>query len=123
MKIEHTIKRIRELRNYSQEYMAENLGISQVTYSRIETGQTQLNTRRMQQIAKVLEIDLIRLFSFDERVLFNKDKSTKREHINTCNKSCLEETGRIALLFHITQLENELKALKVILGLQESSGV
>jgi len=59
------------LRNYSQEYLADRLGISQVSYSRIEKGQTKLDLERMQQIAAVLEVDPMMLLSFDESFVFN----------------------------------------------------
>jgi len=121
MEIELIIKKLRELRNYSQEYMAENIGVSQVTYSRMETGQTKLNISRMQQIAEVLEIDLIRLFSFDEDEIFCKTTPSQRKHISTCDRNCFGEAGRNALVFHIIQLENQLKALRAILGLQENN--
>ena len=37
------IKRIRKIRGFSQTYMAQNLGISQRAYSKIELNETQLN--------------------------------------------------------------------------------
>ena len=54
MEIGFKIKKIRELRNYSQEHMAEKLGISQVSYSRVESGQTKMDLKRLHDIAKVL---------------------------------------------------------------------
>jgi len=59
MEIGHKIRKIRELRNYKQEYMAEKLGISQVSYSRIESGQTKLDLRRLQNIAKILAVNQV----------------------------------------------------------------
>lgn len=71
MEIGYKIKKIREIRNYSQEYMAERLGISQVAYSRLETGKTKFDLNRMQDIASILEIDPVFLLTFDESVVFN----------------------------------------------------
>ena len=38
------IRMIREIRNLSQEYMADQLGIKQNSYSKIENNQTKLTT-------------------------------------------------------------------------------
>jgi transcriptional regulator with XRE-family HTH domain len=71
MEIGYKLKKIRELRNYSQEYLAEKIGISQVAYSKIESGRTKLGFDRLREIAGVLEVDPIMLLSFDESVVFN----------------------------------------------------
>ncbi len=56
--------KIRKRRNemqYSQEYMASQLGISQPAYANLENGETKLSTKRLEKIAKILEVDLIDL--------------------------------------------------------------
>ena len=50
------IKMIRELRNYSQEYVAERVGIKQNSYSKIELNQTKLTAEMLQKIADVLQV-------------------------------------------------------------------
>ena len=47
---------IREIRNLSQEHMADRLGIKQNTYSKIENNQTKLTTEMLQKIADVLQV-------------------------------------------------------------------
>lgn len=71
MEIGHKIKKIRELRNYTQEYMADQLKISQEGYSKIEANRTKVSLERVEQIAKILKIDFFDLVSFDEKVVFN----------------------------------------------------
>ncbi|WPU99082.1 helix-turn-helix transcriptional regulator [Mucilaginibacter sp. cycad4] len=51
----------RQLKNYSQEYMAFMLEISQPAYSKIERGETDLSLRRVYEIAEILEIDPFKL--------------------------------------------------------------
>ena len=63
MDIARNIKQIRELKNYTQEYMAEQLGISQPSYAKIEQGITELKIDRIQQIANILEVDLSTLLN------------------------------------------------------------
>ncbi len=77
MEIGYKIKKVRELRNYKQEYMAEKLGISQVSYSRVENGLTKLDLNRLSDIAHVLDVDPIFLLSFDESFI-----------LNNCNQCC-----------------------------------
>ncbi len=50
------IRRQREHLNYSQEYVADRLNISQSGYSKIEQGASSINVERLYQIAEVLEI-------------------------------------------------------------------
>ncbi len=65
------IKKLRELRNYTQEFMADKLGMSQTGYSNIERDETDISLSRLQQIAKVLEIKLQDLLGFDEKMMFS----------------------------------------------------
>ncbi len=50
------IKKIRELRNLTQDHMADKLGISQSAYSKLETDETTISQERLVQIAKALDI-------------------------------------------------------------------
>jgi transcriptional regulator with XRE-family HTH domain len=58
MNIGNNIKQIRELKKYSQEYVAQELGISQSSYARIENGTVIPRIDRLQRIAEILEIDV-----------------------------------------------------------------
>ncbi len=64
------IRKIRGLRDYSQEYMGQKLGISARGYGGIETGETPLTMERLEKIAEILEVDVPQLLSFDEKMLF-----------------------------------------------------
>lgn len=56
-----TIRKRRELRNYTQEYLALKLNISQNAYSKIELGYTKITLERLFQIADILQYDVIDL--------------------------------------------------------------
>ena len=60
-RITDNIRALRESRNYSQEYMAGRLYISQNTYSKLELGYTALTLERVILIAGVLNVDIISL--------------------------------------------------------------
>lgn len=65
------IKKVRELKGLKQEYMAEVLGISQPSYSKIETDEVSVSPERLEQIAKVLQVTVQDILAFDERIFFN----------------------------------------------------
>lgn len=61
------IKKYRELRNYTQAYMADRLDISQNTYSKIETGGIKLTVERLKQIADILEVPIESMLTNDNQ--------------------------------------------------------
>jgi len=60
-----TIRKFREYRNYSQEYVARKMGISQNAYSKIENNITQLTVNHVKQISQILEVPVIDLLKDD----------------------------------------------------------
>jgi transcriptional regulator with XRE-family HTH domain len=56
-----SIRKKRESKNYTQEYLAYKLNISQNAYSKIELGYTKITVERLFQIAQVLEISAVDL--------------------------------------------------------------
>jgi transcriptional regulator with XRE-family HTH domain len=67
------IRKLREFRNYTQDYLAAKLQISQNAYSKIELGYSNITLTRLINIAEILETDLVDLISLDtESVLQQK---------------------------------------------------
>jgi len=62
-KVAANIKNARLYRNYSQDYLAMKLKISQNAYSKIELGYTRVTMQRLFVIAEVLEIDAAELIT------------------------------------------------------------
>jgi transcriptional regulator with XRE-family HTH domain len=54
----HIIKRYREIKNYSQKYVAAKMGISQNAYSKIENNITQLTVHHVKELSKILEVSV-----------------------------------------------------------------
>ena len=48
-------------KDYNQEYMAEELGISQSAYSKIERGETEITVSQLRKIATALGLTLLDL--------------------------------------------------------------
>lgn len=52
------IRKYRELKNYSQKYVAGKMSISQNAYSKIENNQTQLTVHHVKQLAEILQVPI-----------------------------------------------------------------
>lgn len=104
------IRVLREMKGYSQDFMAEKLNISQKQYSRIESGNAKLDVDRLKQISEVLEIDPSILLN-DDTVTFNNFKKSNNlannfgniyissekyiEHLTEENKYLKEQNERL----------------------------
>ncbi len=61
-KIGEKIRSIRAGKGYSQANIAEDLDITPGAYAKIERGETDANTSRLLQIAKILEVNITEFF-------------------------------------------------------------
>ncbi|TDS54598.1 helix-turn-helix domain-containing protein [Myroides indicus] len=115
--VEEKIRNIRELKNYTQEYMAEQLGMTQAAYSKIENGSTRLTMSKLEDIAKVFEMDVSDLVAYDTQGIFNSFNTIKESNINSNITKSDEETlkklyeDKIILLEKL--LHNSEKELKI----------
>jgi transcriptional regulator with XRE-family HTH domain len=80
MLIGDKIKSIRELKNYTQEYIADQLGITQAGYSKIEKGKTSLSLEKLEQLAVILELPLENIINFEIQGYFNQKSNTHAGH-------------------------------------------
>jgi transcriptional regulator with XRE-family HTH domain len=70
--VAYNIRKIRELRDYSQDYLAAKLNISQNAYSKIELGYSDITLNRLFNISTILEVELIDLINLDSNELIQK---------------------------------------------------
>lgn len=66
------IRMHRDLKGFSQEYMAQELGINQSSYAKIEKETTKLTVERLQRIAEVLDVEVSSLLSSSKQNIFNQ---------------------------------------------------
>ena len=71
------IRKVREFRHYTQDYLAAKLGISQNAYSKIELGYSKITLDRLFQIGEVLEVDVIQLIAFDQAEFVRNGTASK----------------------------------------------
>jgi len=65
-KIALNMRNGRLMRNYSQEYMALQLHISQNAYSKMEIGRTRITVESVFKVAAVLELDIYTLMDIKQ---------------------------------------------------------
>lgn len=70
MDIGNNIKKVRELRNYTQQYMAEMLSMTPAGYSKIERDEVNLTIDKLEKISDILKVSPKNLLEFDERIFF-----------------------------------------------------
>lgn len=63
MKLNDKIRALREINNWSQEEMANQLAMSKSSYSKLERGESKLHITRLEQIAKIFNIDVMELMN------------------------------------------------------------
>ena len=80
-KIYKAIKSIRELKNYTQDYMAFELEISQAAYYKIESGKTLLTYQKLENIARIFKVSITDIINFNSDVHIGLYKE------NSCNIS------------------------------------
>lgn len=80
------IKQKRKERGFSQDYMANQLGITTSAYSKIERGETRIDIDRLRQLSETLKTDVIDLLS-DENVViaYNGDHSVNGYNATQAN--------------------------------------
>ena len=74
------IRKIRELKGFSQDYMSQKLNISQRQYSRIEKNETEVALSKLQTISEILEVTTQQLLGFDEKFIFQNCENACGTH-------------------------------------------
>src|SRR5690606_18352355 len=106
------IKKIRETKGISQEYMAMELGISQSTYTKVERGEVNLYVDRLLKIAKVLDVGLSKIFDEDASNVFNVNSYDSSSNTNLQVVENLYNDNKDVLNKLQNVLEEENKHLK-----------
>ena len=70
MNVHEKIRKLRETKHWSQEEMAERMSMSLNGYAKIERGETKLHLDKLEQIAQILDIDIVELINSGERNVF-----------------------------------------------------
>lgn len=63
------IKMMREMNQWTQEEVAEKLGMSTTGYAKIERGQTNVSVEKLKQIAQIFNINIAQLLDNNEKLV------------------------------------------------------
>ncbi len=112
------IRKVREIKNFSQEYVANKLSISQSAYSNIENGKTSITNENLTAIATVLDVTPEVIEGFNDQVVFNS--CSQSGYINTNNIT--NPIEKIESLYEevISQLKERIRNLEEIIALKDS---
>ena len=70
MKIGEKIRKMRDLKGLSQDNMAHSMGISTSAYGKIERDETEITLSKLEEIARIFQVNLIDILKFDEQSVF-----------------------------------------------------
>jgi len=105
------IRLLRHQKGWSQEDVAKRLDISIPAFSKIETGITDINLSRLEQIATLFEMGVVQLLTFNET---EQDQKFASE-LESINKRLMDrETEVIELQKKVIELFEELRHKKEI---------
>lgn len=113
------IRLLREIHDYTQEYVAGRLDISQNTYSMLEKGETKLTVDRLGKLAELYEMDIADLLKTTEQTIINKvtnndNSSSHHQHQQVTFYSFPEEERKVYLTA-IKNLESQVALLQATL--------
>ena len=107
------IKKLRELKNFTQSHVATELGITQSAYSKIELGETEVSYSKLNKIAEVFGMSPEDIMTFNEQMIFNV------MHNQTGNGFVINkgftENEKVLYEDQIAQLKDEIVYLKKVL--------
>ena len=101
-------KKLRTLRaekGYTQEKIADMLGIPQATYSNLENNKGKVDLKLLEKVANVFEIDMVELLKNESLIFYNQENSGGQNGliINQLSEKLIE------------QYEERIKELKEII--------
>lgn len=120
-----TIRELREQHHWTQEQMAEKLGITRNGYAKIERGESIPNLERLDKIADILGIKVIELLKLDNKnIICQISENHSNNHYNS-DQSLVSEIEKLKLIIAhkdelLAQKDEYIQALKQIAYLNNS---
>jgi transcriptional regulator with XRE-family HTH domain len=105
-----TLRILREVNNYTQEYVAEKIGVDQSTYSKIERNPKNLRTDQAEKLAELYDVSLSDVITGGVSIAFSNNTIDKGyvHHLHEAEQS---ETIN-AHLSEIKSLKEEIEYLR-----------
>ncbi|OOF45219.1 hypothetical protein BKK51_07250 [Rodentibacter trehalosifermentans] len=124
MKVNETIRTMRELNQFTQEEMAEKLGITPNSYSKLERGISKISLERLEQIAQIFNINVSELYATKEKGFYYFLSEHNGSNYYSNDQTLLSYNKELEIrLKHkneiIEKLNDEIQSLKKIISLLE----
>lgn len=105
--MEHVLERIKEIRKlkgYSHEYIAHELDISQVAYSKLEKNETKLTVERLYKLAEIMEAPITDFLDVKPNNVFHQNNNNRgtfigNQDIQNMYQENREKTEKIIALY------------------------
>ena len=127
MNINDKVRMMRELRDWSQEEMAQKLGMSTNGYAKIERGEVRLNIPTLEQIAAVFGMNLLDLMAISDKsiVYLVNENSTHRSNYYSAPQDLVQELEKTRLMLShkdelLAQQASEIKSLKMLVEILQA---
>ncbi|WP_264530670.1 helix-turn-helix domain-containing protein [Flavobacterium sp. N502540] len=117
--IGENVRKIRIIKGYSQQYVADLLEMSQAAYSDMERGKTKISFEKLQKISLALNLHMNYIVNFHENKLFSSNLITNKEEINELKTHFAKE--RELYKEQIDTLKAEISYLRSKLDIKNNS--
>lgn len=132
MEIYDKVRVMREVRQWSQEEMAEKMGMSVTGYAKIERGKSKLHFDKLEQIAQIFNISVNDLVDIDKKEpswYFGENNNNNNANYYSADSLVIVELEKLKLTIDnyqqllankdelLKQKDNEISALKEIIAL------
>jgi len=91
MTLGQKLKRIRESKNFTQEYVARQIGITQQAYQKIEIDETKIDTEKFGKLVAVLDVSINDFVGWDGNIFNN---CNQKENYFNCEINRSQEIER-----------------------------
>ena len=85
------IRKIRELKGFSQQNLADEIKVDQKTISRIEKGEISPKFEMLVSISKVLSVNISQILSFNESLIFNNYNQYQQGYKRDSRTNCFDQ--------------------------------
>lgn len=120
--VHETVRAMREINQFTQEEMAEKLGMSVNGYSKLERGICKISLEKLEQIAHIFNINVSELFSATEKGFLYFFSEHNGSNYYNSGKAVTQENEKLKLIIAhkdelIAQQKSEIQSLKDMLAL------
>ncbi len=114
--IGNRIRQIREIKGFSQEYMAEKLNMSVSGYGKIERQETEMTLNKLDVISTILDCTVEELLKFDDKFILQQINGSSEHNYGFVDKLTISNNDELKLLYErlLAEKDETIKQLKVI---------